>query len=105
MSNVIAVALLLKAKLGKGLVLLLRYRLIEWALGGHFSKLLSYWLTILITYYPLPMIDDHFYYFAYGSCMCPVDLKRTMGEKMHPYVVGTGIFIVTPQPVNVEYLM
>lgn len=23
--------------------------------------------------------------------MCPIDLKRTMGEKMHPYVVGTGI--------------
>lgn len=37
------------------------------------------------------MSNSHFYYFAYGSCMCPVDLKRTMGEKMHPYVVGTGI--------------
>jgi cation transport regulator ChaC len=31
-----------------------------------------------------------FYYFAYGSCMCPVDLKRSLGEKTHSYVVGTG---------------
>ncbi|EKQ67800.1 uncharacterized protein involved in cation transport [Leptolyngbyaceae cyanobacterium JSC-12] len=29
-----------------------------------------------------------FYYFAYGSCMCPVDLKRTLGENTYPYVVG-----------------
>lgn len=29
-----------------------------------------------------------FYYFAYGSCMCPVDLKRSLGENTHPYVVG-----------------
>lgn len=29
-----------------------------------------------------------FYYFAYGSCMCPVDLKRTLGENTHSYVVG-----------------
>ena len=29
-----------------------------------------------------------FYYFAYGSCMCPVDLKRSLGEKTHHYVVG-----------------
>lgn len=29
-----------------------------------------------------------FYYFAYGSCMCPVDLKRTLGESTHPYVIG-----------------
>jgi cation transport regulator ChaC len=33
-------------------------------------------------------IEPFFYYFAYGSCMCPVDLKRSLGEKMHPYVVG-----------------
>ncbi|MBE9078854.1 gamma-glutamylcyclotransferase [Romeria aff. gracilis LEGE 07310] len=31
---------------------------------------------------------DHFYYFAYGSCMCPVDLKRSLGESTHDYVVG-----------------
>jgi cation transport regulator ChaC len=31
-----------------------------------------------------------FYYFAYGSCMCPVDLKRTFGEQTHAYIVGTG---------------
>lgn len=29
-----------------------------------------------------------FLYFAYGSCMCPVDLKRTLGENTHSYVIG-----------------
>ncbi|NJN20477.1 MAG: gamma-glutamylcyclotransferase [Leptolyngbya sp. RL_3_1] len=29
-----------------------------------------------------------FYYFAYGSCMCPVDLKRSLGENTHRYVIG-----------------
>ncbi|MGF1523582.1 MAG: gamma-glutamylcyclotransferase [Leptolyngbyaceae cyanobacterium] len=29
-----------------------------------------------------------FYYFAYGSCMCPVDLKRSLGENTHEYVLG-----------------
>ncbi len=29
-----------------------------------------------------------FYYFAYGSCMCPVDLKRTFNENTHSYVIG-----------------
>lgn len=29
-----------------------------------------------------------FYYFAYGSCMCPVDLKRSLGETTHSYVIG-----------------
>jgi cation transport regulator ChaC len=33
-------------------------------------------------------IEPTFYYFAYGSCMCPVDLKRTLGENTHPFVVG-----------------
>lgn len=32
--------------------------------------------------------ESTFYYFAYGSCMCPVDLKRTFGENTHSYVVG-----------------
>jgi cation transport regulator ChaC len=32
--------------------------------------------------------DGQFYYFAYGSCMCPVDLKRSLKEKTHGYVVG-----------------
>ncbi len=32
--------------------------------------------------------EPMFYYFAYGSCMCPVDLKRSLGEKTHRYVVG-----------------
>ncbi|MEB3181512.1 MAG: gamma-glutamylcyclotransferase [Nostocaceae cyanobacterium] len=35
-------------------------------------------------------IEPMFYYFAYGSCMCPVDLKRSLGEKTHSYVVGIG---------------
>lgn len=32
--------------------------------------------------------EPGFYYFAYGSCMCPVDLKRSLGENTHAYVVG-----------------
>ncbi len=32
--------------------------------------------------------DKAFYYFAYGSCMCPVDLKRSLGEKTHAFVMG-----------------
>ncbi|AFY56509.1 uncharacterized protein involved in cation transport [Rivularia sp. PCC 7116] len=35
--------------------------------------------------------EPMFYYFAYGSCMCPVDLKRTMGENTHHYVMGAGV--------------
>jgi len=35
-----------------------------------------------------PLSESNFYYFAYGSCMCPVDLKRTLGESTHPFVVG-----------------
>lgn len=31
---------------------------------------------------------EYFDYFAYGSCMCPVDLKRSLGEKTHAYVIG-----------------
>lgn len=34
---------------------------------------------------------DSFYYFAYGSCMCPVDLTRTIGEDASAMVIGTGI--------------
>ncbi len=34
--------------------------------------------------------EPFFYYFAYGSCMCPVDLKRSLGENTHAYVVGTA---------------
>lgn len=33
-------------------------------------------------------VEPTFYYFAYGSCMCPVDLKRTLGENTHPFVIG-----------------
>ncbi|KAB8320669.1 gamma-glutamylcyclotransferase [Tolypothrix campylonemoides VB511288] len=32
--------------------------------------------------------EPMFYYFAYGSCMCPVDLKRSLGENTHAYVIG-----------------
>ena len=31
---------------------------------------------------------ENFYYFAYGSCMCPVDLKRSLTENTHSYVIG-----------------
>ncbi len=34
--------------------------------------------------------EPTFYYFAYGSCMCPVDLKRSLGENTHPYVIGSA---------------
>ncbi len=34
--------------------------------------------------------EPMFYYFAYGSCMCPVDLKRSLGENTHIYVVGAA---------------
>jgi cation transport regulator ChaC len=34
--------------------------------------------------------EPMFYYFAYGSCMCPVDLKRTLGESTHPFVIGAA---------------
>ncbi|MEM8780853.1 MAG: gamma-glutamylcyclotransferase [Cyanobacteria bacterium P01_G01_bin.49] len=40
---------------------------------------------------PQESSEPSFYYFAYGSCMCPVDLKRTFGENTYDYVVGTGI--------------
>lgn len=33
-------------------------------------------------------LEPTFYYFAYGSCMCPVDLKRSLGERTHAYVIG-----------------
>ena len=32
-----------------------------------------------------------FYYFAYGSCMCPVDLKRSLLEETKDYLVGKAI--------------
>ncbi|MGK7893193.1 MAG: gamma-glutamylcyclotransferase [Xenococcus sp. (in: cyanobacteria)] len=32
-----------------------------------------------------------FYYFAYGSCMCPVDLKRSLLEETKDYMVGKAI--------------
>lgn len=34
--------------------------------------------------------EPMFYYFAYGSCMCPVDLKRSLGENTHQYVIGSA---------------
>ena len=49
--------------------------------------------------------EPMFYYFAYGSCMCPVDLKRSLGENTHPYVIGPatlkgyrlGFYYYSPQ--------
>ncbi|WP_456085764.1 gamma-glutamylcyclotransferase [Limnoraphis robusta] len=38
-----------------------------------------------------PIVEEMFYYFAYGSCMCPVDLQRTMKEPTHHYVVGPAL--------------
>ncbi|NJL46934.1 MAG: gamma-glutamylcyclotransferase [Leptolyngbyaceae cyanobacterium SM2_5_2] len=35
-----------------------------------------------------PKSESSFYYFAYGSCMCPVDLKRSLGENTHDYILG-----------------
>ena len=32
-----------------------------------------------------------FLYFAYGSCMCPVDLKRSLLEETKDYVLGKAI--------------
>lgn len=37
------------------------------------------------------MRESTFDYFAYGSCMCPVDLKRSLLEPTHNYVVGRAI--------------
>lgn len=36
----------------------------------------------------LALQEPSFYYFAYGSCMCPVDLQRSLGEPTYPYVIG-----------------
>jgi cation transport regulator ChaC len=44
----------------------------------------SYWQ-------PQQPSEPSFYYFAYGSYMCPVDLKRSLGENTHHYVIGTGV--------------
>lgn len=52
-----------------------------------------------------PPQEPSFYYFAYGSCMCPVDLKRSLGENTHPYVIGPatlkgyrlGFYYYSPQ--------
>lgn len=38
-----------------------------------------------------PTPEPTFHYFAYGSCMCPVDLKRTFGEDTYSYVIGTAL--------------
>ncbi|NEO33516.1 MAG: gamma-glutamylcyclotransferase [Symploca sp. SIO3C6] len=37
-----------------------------------------------------PQTEPTFYYFAYGSCMCPVDLKRSLGENTYPFVIGSA---------------
>jgi cation transport regulator ChaC len=35
-------------------------------------------------------VDLFFDYFAYGSCMCPIDLQRSLGEPIEPYLVGNA---------------
>ncbi|HEY9690318.1 MAG TPA: gamma-glutamylcyclotransferase [Coleofasciculaceae cyanobacterium] len=35
--------------------------------------------------------DPTFLYFAYGSCMCPVDLQRTLGEPAYPFAIGPAV--------------
>ena len=42
---------------------------------------------------PGPLKEPGFDYFAYGSCMCPVDLKRTFRENTHDYVVGPATLL------------
>ncbi len=37
---------------------------------------------------PPPLTEPFFLYFAYGSCMCPVDLQRTLGEPTRDYALG-----------------
>ena len=37
------------------------------------------------------MREPTFYYFAYGSCMCPVDLQRSLLEQTYHYVIGKAI--------------
>jgi|GEM_PF-511998 len=37
-----------------------------------------------------PSPEPTFYYFAYGSCMCPVDLQRTLEENTRDYILGTA---------------
>lgn len=37
---------------------------------------------------PPPLSEPSFLYFAYGSCMCPVDLQRTLGEPTRDYALG-----------------
>lgn len=38
-----------------------------------------------------PHPEATFLYFAYGSCMCPVDLQRTIGEPAYPYAIGPAV--------------
>lgn len=37
---------------------------------------------------PPPLTEPFFLYFAYGSCMCPVDLQRTFKESTRDYTLG-----------------
>lgn len=37
-----------------------------------------------------PLTELTFLYFAYGSCMCPVDLKRTFSENTYSFVIGAA---------------
>jgi len=37
--------------------------------------------------------EEFFYYFAYGSCMCPVDLKRSLREPVWRYVLSPATLV------------
>jgi cation transport regulator ChaC len=52
-------------------------------------------LQLVKTVQTAPAIDREpmFYYFAYGSCMCPVDLKRSLGENTHEFVIGPAVLM------------
>ncbi|MFN5855587.1 MAG: gamma-glutamylcyclotransferase [Pseudanabaenaceae cyanobacterium] len=40
-----------------------------------------------------PKAMPTFNYFAYGSCMCPQDLARSLGEPMENYIIGTASLV------------
>ncbi len=62
------------------------------ALSNPAQKAPSRSLTTIHSVADTPNVpESFFYYFAYGSCMCPVDLKRTLGENTHPYVLGPAL--------------
>lgn len=61
-------------------------------MNGNSQRRFNHQLEVWSQTKPRPFqIEETFYYFAYGSCMCPVDLQRTMGESTYQYVIGPAI--------------